>query len=154
VRHVESGVDSSAWPLVVMRIPERFHIEAIDRIAHEWDAVLSRKEKFAAIIDTAPLTSFPNATERQRIVELWRARTFAEAAYSVGYAIVIVSAPARAVLTALMWLRPAAVAQQIVGDFDDAVEWSCGRLAGAGIELNPQIEAIIAARRSPARAHR
>jgi hypothetical protein len=138
----KAGIDSSAWPLVVMRIPARFDVPAIDDFTRAYDEVLGRREKFALITDTTAMTSFPNALERQRIVEHWRARTFSERAYNQGTAIVMTSVAARAVFTALMWVRPAIVPQTIVGTFVSAVEWCCGRFAGAGIALSPAIEAL------------
>jgi hypothetical protein len=52
------------------------------------------------------------------------------------------SAVARTVYTAILWLRPAPVRQVIVSDFGAALDWSCARLAEAGLSLTPTIEAL------------
>jgi hypothetical protein len=136
------GVDSTAWPLVVMRIPSVFDAPTVDRFAQQYDAVLDRKEKFALLSDTTALTKLPSAIERQHIAQLWKARTFVEATYCLGCAVVIASTPARTVFTAILWLRPPAVEQHLVGKFEDAFEWCCGRLVRAGIPLTPKIEGM------------
>jgi hypothetical protein len=144
------GVDSGAWPLVVMRIPPRFDLLAIDGFSRQYDEVLARKSKFVLLVDTTALTGFPNAVERQRIGQLMNARNFAEGAYALGYAVVMASATARSVYTAILWLRPPPVPQVIVGDFRAALDWCCTRLGEAGLSLTPRIEALRVA--NPTRA--
>jgi hypothetical protein len=145
------GVDSEAWPLVIMRIPPRFDLPAIDRFTRQYDEVLARKAKFVLLADTTALTGFPNAIERRRLGQLMNARNFAEGAYALGYAVVIASATARAVYTAILWLRPAPVPQVIVSDFAAALGWCCGRLGEAGLSLTPRIEALRGANAARAR---
>jgi hypothetical protein len=136
------GVDCETWPIVVMRIPPRFDPPAIDSFTRQYDEVLARKAKFVLLVDTTALTSFPNAVERKRLGQLMNARNFAERPYALGYAVVIASVAARSVYTAILWLRPPPVPQVIVRDFRGALEWSCTRLAEAGLALTPQIEAL------------
>jgi hypothetical protein len=137
-------IDTTAWPLVVMRMPPVLDLAVIDGFLKGIDGVLARKAKFSAIIDTTALQRFPNAVERQRMVEQLNLRTFAEKAYNVGNAVVIVSTPARAVLTAINWVRPPATTQHLVGTFPEALEWCCGRLVDAGVGLSPAIHALRA----------
>jgi hypothetical protein len=135
-------IDTTAWPLVVMRMPAVLDLAAIDGFLQGIDSVLARKAKFSAIIDTTALQRFPNAVERQRLVEQLNLRTFAEKTYNVGNGVVIVSTPARAVLTAINWLRPPTTTQHLVGTFPEALEWCCSRLATAGVGLSPAIQAL------------
>jgi hypothetical protein len=135
-------IDTTAWPLAVMRMPAALDLAAIDGFLKGIDGVLARKAKFSAIIDTTELRRFPNAVERQRLVEQLNLRTFAEKAYNVGNAVVIVSTPARAVLTAINWVRPPTTIQHLVGTFPEALEWCCGRLVDAGVGLSPAIHAL------------
>jgi hypothetical protein len=128
-------VDASAWPLVVMRVPPHVNAAAIDSMLIGYDAVLGRKAKFAMVVDTTSIAKIPDAIERRRIVEYMRARTFAEAAYNLGNGVVIVSTPARAVLTAINWIRPAVVPQRLFGTFGEAVEWCSDRLGKAGLSV-------------------
>ncbi len=134
--------DFSAWPLVVMRMPAALDLATIDGFVLGIDEVLARKKKFSAIVDTTALKRFPNAVERQRLVEQLNKRTFAERAYNVGNGVVIVSTAARAVLTAINWLRPPLTTQHLVGTFPEAVEWCCGRLVAAGVGLSPALQAL------------
>jgi hypothetical protein len=135
-------VDVTAWPLVWARLPERFDLPAVDSFFRGFDGVLARKTKFVTIIDTSAISRFPNALERQHLGECMKVRTFAEAAYDLGNAVIIRSAPARTVLTAVNWIRRPVSAQHIVGDSRAAIEWCCDRLAQAGIPQSPALAAL------------
>jgi hypothetical protein len=150
VKEGNFGVDSEAWPLVVMRIPPRFDLLAIERFTRQYDEVLARKTKFVLLADTTALTGFPNAVERRHLGQLMNARNFAEGAYALGYAVVMASPTARTVYTAILWLRPAPVPQVIVSDVAAALDWCCTRLGEAGLSLTPRIEALRSA--NPTRA--
>ena len=58
-------VDLATWPLVVFRFPERLDLPAVESFVAGADLILGRKERFATIIDTTALKSFPNAIERR-----------------------------------------------------------------------------------------
>jgi hypothetical protein len=131
-------------------MPERLDTDAIDSFFEGLDAVFARKSRFSAIVDTTALSSFPDAVARHQLVEGLNKRSFTEKAYNVGNGVVIVSAAARAVLTAINWVRPPVTTQYVVGEFAAAVEWCCGRLIEAKVALTPEIEALR--RKSPARA--
>ena len=135
-------IDTTAWPLVVIRMPAALDMPAIDGFFAGIDALLARKAKFSAIVDTVALKRLPNAVERQRLTEQLNLRTFAEKSYNVGNGVVLVSAAARAVLTAINWVRPPTVTQHVVGTFPEALEWCCGRLVDAGVDLSPAIRAL------------
>jgi hypothetical protein len=135
-------IDTTAWPLVVMRMPAALDLAVIDGFLQGIDAILARKAKFAAIIDTTALQRFPNAIERQRLVGQLNLRTFAEKTYNVGNGVVIVSTAARAVLTAINWVRPPPTTQHLVGTFPEALEWCSRRLVDAGVGLSPAIQAL------------
>lgn len=135
-------VDVAAWPLVVARIPERFDVPAIDSFFRGFDAVLARKAKFVTIIDTSAIAKFPDPLARKHLGECMRVRTFAEVAYDLGNAVIILSAPARTVLTAVNWIRRPVSPQYIVGNLRDAIGWCCGRLAQAGIAESPALTAL------------
>ncbi|HEY2514774.1 MAG TPA: hypothetical protein VGI39_28105 [Polyangiaceae bacterium] len=137
-------LDVTAWPLVQARIPATFDVEAIDSFFRGFDEVLARKTKFVTSIDTSALSRFPDALERSHLGECMKVRTFAEASYNLGNAVILRSATARTVLTAVNWVRRPVTAQQLVGTFAEALEWCCGRLAQAGIPLSPAIEMLRA----------
>jgi hypothetical protein len=135
-------IDTDTWPLVVMRMPVALDLVAIDGFVQGIDAVLERKAQFSAIIDTTALRRLPNAVERQRLIGQLNLRTFAEKTYNLGNGVVIVSAAARAVLTAINWVRPPTVIQHVAGTFPEALEWCCGRLVAAGVGLSPAIQSL------------
>lgn len=131
-------------------MPQRLDLDAIDSFFEGLDVVFARKSRFSAIVDTTALEGFPDAVGRQRLVEGLNKRSFTEKAYNVGNGVVIVSAAARAVLTAINWVRPPVTTQYLVGDFAEAVEWCCGRLTAAKVALTPEIETLR--KKGPARA--
>ena len=135
-------LDLTAWPLVQARIPEIFDIEAIDSFFRGFDEVLARKTKFVTIIDTSALTRFPDAVQRSHLGECMKVRTFAEASYNLGNAVILRSATARTVLTAVNWIRRPVTAQELVSNYAEALEWCCSRLAREGIPLSPAIAAL------------
>src|SRR5438477_12502765 len=98
-------LDLTGWPLVQARIPASFDVEAIDSFFRGFDEVLAREMKFVTIIDTSALSRFPDAVERRHLGACMKVRTFAEASYNLGNAVIIRSATARTVLTAVHWIR-------------------------------------------------
>jgi hypothetical protein len=141
-------VDDGAWPLIVARMPEELDAPAIDSMFRGFDKALSRNAKFATVVDTTALSKFPDALGRQRIGEYMKARTIAERLYNLGNAVVIRSASARAVLTAINWIRQPVTAQHLVATFPEALEWCCERLERAGVPLSPALEALRARERA------
>lgn len=132
-------IDVEAWPLVIMRMPEALDPGAIKDWMEGIDAVLARKARFSAVVDTRPMKHLPNAVERRQLIEQLNRRTFAERTYNIGNGVVINSAAARAALTAINWVRPPIVKQHLVGSFPAALDWCCNRLAAAGVGITPAI---------------
>jgi hypothetical protein len=132
-------IDTEAWPLVVMRMPRRLDMAAIDDWMYGIDAVLSRRTRFSTIVDTSAMKHLPGAVERRRLVELLNERELEERRYNLGNGVVVASAAARAALTAIHWLRPPAVPQHVAGSFPAALEWCCHRLIAGGVGLTPVI---------------
>jgi hypothetical protein len=140
--------DVTAWPLVRVRLPSKLDVPAADSMFQGFDAVVARQAKFVTIIDTIALTTFPDAVARARIGEYMKARTFAEATFTTGNAVIMASAAVRATLTAINWIRRPLTPQYLVGNFPDALEWCCGRLAENGVALTPAIEVLRAQKRA------
>jgi hypothetical protein len=137
-------VDMASWPLVVIRFPERLDLPAVESFVAGADLILGRKERFATVIDTTALKSFPNAIERRLLTNEMSKRTFAERAYNLGNAVILVSTPARAVLTAVLWVRPPPVAQELFATFEKAAAWARDRLVSAGVPIPADFEALQA----------
>ena len=138
-------VDDSAWPLVIVRIPPVLDTAAIESMFRGMDGVVDRKSRFAAMIDTRELSQFPNAVERKTIATWMTERTTAEALYNLGNAVVMTSPSARAVFTAIQWIRRPVTAHFITGTTLAGIDWCCMRLKQAGLSL-PQTIGTVRAR--------
>jgi len=132
-------IDETAFPLIFVEMSRVLDGPALDSMFRAFDRVLTRKAPFATVIDTTPLTRFPDPVERKRIAEWMQHRVAAEALYNRGNALVIDSVAARAAITAINWLRRPVNAQDVFGSRWEAVDWCCARLAEAGIEITRAI---------------
>jgi hypothetical protein len=144
--HHGTEVSVAAWPVVVIRVGESLATEAIECMLEGMDGVVRRREKFSLIIDTRKLRGFPDANGRARFGAYMKQNTFAEAAYNCGNAVIVASATARAVLTAIHWFRPPVIKYGYFGTFEESLGWCCERLREANIAFSPSLEKL---RRSP-----
>ena len=119
--------DESRWPLLVLRIPERYtHEEFVDH-CNRVRAYFERKERFAMVTD-ARGSYHPNATQRRLMVstiELAGTR----ALNCVGCAVVVNSGLLAGVLTALQWATKLPYPSVNVTSPLEAEEWCRQRLA-------------------------
>ncbi len=132
-------IDETAFPLIFVEMSTVLDDAAITSMFRAFDRVLARSARFAAVIDTTPLTRFPEARERKRITDWMKQRIVAEALYNLGNALVVDSAPARAAIAAVNWLRKPANPQGAFVRRWEAADWCCERLRDAGIELGAPI---------------
>jgi hypothetical protein len=130
-------VNTEAWPLVVVRFGDRLDDAAITCLLEGMDRVVDRKAKFSALLDTRKIRSFPDAKGRVRLGEYMKERTFAEAAYNCGNAIVLSSTIARGILTAMHWIRPPVTEHGFFARFDEGLAWCCERLSAANVNYSP-----------------
>jgi hypothetical protein len=138
-------VSEAAFPIVVMRVPVALDGPAIRSMFDGMDRVLKREAQFALIVDTRALKRFPTAVERSSIAEWMKARSFAEARYNLGNAVVLSSTAARAVLTAIQWIRRPITAHGYMATMDEAIDWCCEQLAKADVPLPPGVSALRSA---------
>jgi hypothetical protein len=132
-------VDTDAWPLVIIRMGEKLGDPAIDCILGGMDQVVERKAKFSLLMDCRNIRSFPDAKNRTRLGLYMKERTFAEAAYNCGNALITSSAIVRGVMTAMHWVRPPVTKHGFFATFDESLLWCCVRLREARVELSPAI---------------
>jgi len=132
-------IDETVFPLIFVEMSSVLDGPAIDSMFRAFDRVLTRSAPFAAVIDTTPLTRFPDAIERKRIADWMTKRVAAEALYNRGNGLVIDSVAARAAITAINWLRTPVNPQAVFASRWEAVDWCCARLVDAGIALTPAI---------------
>jgi hypothetical protein len=135
-------VDESAWPIILVRIPSVLDLPAIQSMFDGLDRVVARESKFATVVDTRALTQFPNAIERKIIAKFMIERTTAEALYNLGNAVVMSSPAARAVFTAIQWLRRPVTAHYMAATTVAGIDWCCMRLKQAGIARPATIDAL------------
>jgi hypothetical protein len=138
-------VSDAAYPIVVMRVPAALDGPAIKAMFDGMDRVLKRESRFTLIVDTRALKRFPTAVERSSIAEWMKARSFAEARYNLGNAVVLSSTTARAVLTAIQWVRRPITAHGYMATMKEAIDWCCERLTKADIPLPRGISALRSA---------
>jgi hypothetical protein len=135
-------VSDATFPLVVMRVPVALEGPAIQSMFDGMDRVLKRESRFALIVDTRALKGFPNAVDRGKIAEWMKARNMAEARYNLGNAVVLSSTVARAMLTAIEWVRRPITAHTYTGSLLEAIDWCSEKLKGASIPLPPSVSAL------------
>ena len=132
-------VDDTTFPLIFVDMSAVLNDAAITSMFQGFDRVLARGARFAAVIDTTPLTRFPEARERKRITDWMKQRVAAEALYNMGNGLVLDSAAARAAIAAVNWLRKPTNPQAAFSRRWEAVDWCCERLRDAHVELSPAI---------------
>ncbi len=139
-------LDDRAWPLLVVRFPTVVSGETLRLVVRGINQVYERRERFVVVADTTPVMKFPSAEARQVLGDWLRdpTRSERERAYTLGTGVVVSSGPLRALTAAFNLVRRPVSPQHWTATFVEAVEWSKGRLAEAGIPLNPAIEALSA----------
>jgi hypothetical protein len=134
--------DESAWPVVILESPPIFSRDSPADIIAGFDHILSRKDRFALIVDTRPVETMPNAAWRKTITE-WandpqtQRRT---SRYSVGTSLVITSPLARGIYTALSWFVKHTSPQHSAPNMAASVAWCCEQLTRAGV---PRSRALV-----------
>jgi len=142
-RLVEVVVD--AWPVVLLRCPAVLDLPAINSMFQGMERVVERQARFSLVVDTRALARFPDAVGRKTIAHWMAIHTTAEALYNLGNAVVIGSAPARAALTAIQWVRKPVCPHAYVSTTSDAIDWCSERLRAADIPLPSSVRALRAA---------
>lgn len=135
-------LDTSAWPMMRMRLPSVFGPEHIKAIIDGFEHAYERKERFVVLADGSQVVKFPGTVERKMLSD-WLARperTAQERLYTVATAIVLTSGTMRAMLSAMQWVNRPATPQTWKPTELEALEWCCERLAEAGVPLSAAIE--------------
>jgi hypothetical protein len=133
--------DETAWPLVVTVCPESLAKDSAIAIADEFERILTKKERFALIVDTTPVKSVPDAGWRKAITA-WANDPdvrFKTERYNVGTALIMPSPLSRGIYTALQWIWKPASPQQATPTRADAVIWCCEKLVKAGVPRSPKL---------------
>jgi hypothetical protein len=106
------------------------------------DRVLERQARFAMVVDTRALKTFPTPVERKTIAKWMTDRTLAEARYNLGNAVVMASPLARAAFAAIQWIRRPVTAHFMTESTVAGIDWCAERLRAASIPLPVAVAAL------------
>jgi hypothetical protein len=138
--------DERAWPLLIARLPTAIDMPSLNEIIKGFDRIFDRRERYACVVDLTAITRFPGTAERARLSE-WLGdedRMAKEKAYAIANAVVLTSGPARALLTAINWVRRPATTQVWKASEAEAVEWCCEQMLAKGMKLSPAVGSLRA----------
>jgi hypothetical protein len=138
--------DETAWPMVLIEMPRSMNMVTIESIIAGFESLHARDERFIIVVDCSPVTRFPGAAERRRLLDWMKheAQFARERRHTIGSAVVLTSGPMRALLSAMNWVHRPAAPQEWTATLGEAVDWSCERLVEAGIAITPAIAALRA----------
>ena len=132
--------DMEAWPLVVMTCAQDME-GTVGSIRAFFEAAHARKEGFAILVDTRPVKTMPGPSWRRELTD-WTSHPTVQlnsARYNVATAVIVPSALARGVLTAIGWLwKPASPVRGFAAPAE-AIDWCCDLLLKAKIPPSPQL---------------
>jgi hypothetical protein len=137
-------VEDGAWPILVIRFPVVVSAETVQSMLRAIERAYARKQRFAVIVDTTPVSKFPAAPARQ-VLSDWVAdgqRAERERAWTVTTVVVLESGPLRALTAAINLMRKPVSPQHWTATFGDAVEWARRCLIAEGAKLPPGAEAL------------
>lgn len=119
-------LDLSAFPVVLLRCPEKFTAATVTALAAEYEKAFERREPFVVVCDLRPIAEVPDALVRKALAEMLNSPKFKERhdALQLGSANVIASAGIRAALTALLWLWRPASPMVSVATIEEGVAWA------------------------------
>jgi hypothetical protein len=143
----DSGLFQEAtWPLLVLRFPPQFSPAIMKATIHGFEEFYKRKDRFVVLADCSPVVRFPGMVERKMLSE-WLGspgRPENEKAYTVATAIVLVSGPMRALMSAITWVSPPVSPQVWKATEAEAFDWCYDRLVQANMPVTKAIQAVRA----------
>ena len=134
--------DESTWPVVIMRCAPVLSKDSARDVIDGVERLLSRRDRYALIIDTTPVKAMPDAAWRKAITD-WAndPETYRKSAkYGLGTALIMLSPMVRGIFTAISWIVKHPTPQYAAADMADAVSWCCEQLVRAGV---PRSRALI-----------
>jgi hypothetical protein len=139
--HVD--VDCSKWPLVIATCPHELNLDSIGTLTRAFDECFARRERFALITDTRPLTRLPDAIWRRTLGDwlnepVFRLRT---GRYNVGSATIFTSRLTRSTMTAILWVWKPPAPQFAASNMVEAADWCCDMLTRAKVPMSPELDA-------------
>jgi hypothetical protein len=132
--------DVEAWPLVIMTCGGNME-GTVGPIRAFFETAHAREEPFAIMVDTRPVRSMPGPKWRRELTD-WTGDPVVQlnsAQYNVATAVVLSSALARGVYTALGWLWKPASPVKACATPAEAVDWCCDLLMKAKVPRSPKL---------------
>jgi hypothetical protein len=135
-------IDDSRFPLVFLVCPYELTPDFMTEFERGFESLFARRSKFVMICDLCAVGKVPDALMRKRLADVLNRPDFKErqAAYQVGSANLIASAPIRAALTGLLWLWHPSSPMAAPSSRAEAIKWSLERLREANVEIPPSLE--------------
>jgi hypothetical protein len=127
--------DTTYFPLVVVRSPERVDEDAVRGMFESIDGLYRARQRYAFVMDTRATRELPSAKARKLLGEVTKATSAEARQWCVGVAIVVDSPLVRGVLTAVGWIVTPATPTVHVPTLPEAVAWCCAQLEAANIEV-------------------
>jgi hypothetical protein len=127
--------DERNWPLIIATCAERLEDASVRQLTSFFEGIHARKELFALMVDTRPVKTMPSARWRKEL-SAWSSDARVQlntARYNVATAVVISSAFARGVYTALGWMWKPASPTSPMATVAMAIDWCCDHLGRAGV---------------------
>lgn len=137
-------IDDRHFPLVFLICPREITSEFIAEFERGFDALFARRQKFVMICDLSAVGKVPDALTRKKLADVLNRPDFKErqAAYQVGSANLVDSAPIRAALTALLWIWHPPSPMSAPPTRAEAVRWGLDRLREEGVHVPASLEAF------------
>jgi hypothetical protein len=129
--------DESYWPLVIATMSPEFDLAEVEALRTGFERVFKRREMYAVIVDTRPVTSIPDAKCRQALGEWLRdpAVNATTVRYNAAAGTIVASQVQRLMFTAVTWVWKSPSPHIAVTTMREAVEFCCEKLERAGVPL-------------------
>jgi hypothetical protein len=128
-------IDESHRPLLLVRFVGNVSEADFRGYIDAMTANLARREKTVVIIDSR--SAQPPSAASRKLQADWMAAYEAELrAHTIGLAMVMSQPIHRAVLTALLWVRPLPCPHTVVPTMFEAVDWARARFREAGVPFH------------------
>ena len=109
-------------PITWVNVPAKLTNAELDRTIQELEGYLRRERPYILLFDLGK--TLPDAMQRKKLTEHMRKNEAAILRWLVGLGVVVPSAVARNVVTAILWFAPPKVPHGIFGDRAEAEAWA------------------------------
>lgn len=137
-------VSEEHFPIVVTTYPRRMTLGALPAYQAEYERLLAREQPFVSLVDMRPCVEMPDADVRKSMAEWGDRVAEARMRWVLGVAFVVVNPLVRGALTAVHWQAPPRQPTVVVSSPPEGLDFLLERLATAGLEPPPTLDALRA----------